>query len=72
MKTNSVRSIHFLLALLVVLLDRWTKRLVAARIADVHPHPDHPGILPAHAHRKYRARHSACSPIRHRIGRRRC
>ena len=32
MTTNSVRTIHFLLALLVVLLDRWTKRLVAARI----------------------------------------
>jgi len=26
------RCVHFLLALLVVLLDRWTKRLVAARI----------------------------------------
>jgi signal peptidase II len=33
MTKNSVRSIHFLLALLIVLLDRWTKRLVAARIA---------------------------------------
>ena len=33
MKTNSARAIHFLLALIVVLLDRWTKRLVAARIA---------------------------------------
>src|ERR1700720_2455102 len=27
------RCVHFLLALIVVLLDRWTKRLVAARIA---------------------------------------
>src|ERR1700731_4114132 len=26
------RCVHFLLALIVVLLDRWTKRLVAARI----------------------------------------
>ncbi len=33
MKTSSVRALHFLLALLVVLLDRWTKRLVATRIA---------------------------------------
>lgn len=33
MTTNSARSIHLLIALLVVLLDRWTKRLVAARIA---------------------------------------
>lgn len=33
MTKNSVRSIHFLLALLIVLLDRWTKRLVAAHIA---------------------------------------
>lgn len=32
MTTNSARTIHFVLALLVVLLDRWTKRLVAARI----------------------------------------
>jgi len=33
MTNRSARAIHFLLALLVVLLDRWTKRLVAARIA---------------------------------------
>jgi signal peptidase II len=32
MTKNSVRSVHFLLALLVVILDRWTKRLVAANI----------------------------------------
>jgi signal peptidase II len=32
MTNNSARTLHFLLALLVVLLDRWTKRLVAARI----------------------------------------
>ncbi len=32
MKTNSARAIHFLIALLVVLLDRWTKILVAVRI----------------------------------------
>jgi len=33
MTTNSARGIHFLLALLIFLLDRWTKRLVAAHIA---------------------------------------
>jgi len=33
MSSYRVRSVHFFLALLVVLLDRWTKRLVAARIA---------------------------------------
>jgi signal peptidase II len=33
MKTTTARSLHFLVALLVVLFDRWTKRLVAARIA---------------------------------------
>jgi signal peptidase II len=33
MTTNSARAVHFLLALFVVLLDRWTKRLVAAHIA---------------------------------------
>lgn len=33
MTTHSSRALHFLLALLVVLVDRWTKRLVATRIA---------------------------------------
>ena len=33
MTNSSARAAHFLLALFVVLLDRWTKRLVAARIA---------------------------------------
>ena len=33
MKNSSTRALHFFLALLVVLLDRWTKRLVGARIA---------------------------------------
>ena len=33
MTKNSARATHFLLALFVVLLDRWTKRLVAGRIA---------------------------------------
>lgn len=32
MTAPSARTIHFSLALIVVLLDRWTKRLVAARI----------------------------------------
>ena len=32
MTKNSARATHFLLALFVVLLDRWTKRLVAAHI----------------------------------------
>jgi signal peptidase II len=33
MNNTPARTAHFFLALLVVLLDRWTKRLVAARIA---------------------------------------
>jgi signal peptidase II len=33
MTHSSARGTHFLLALFVVLLDRWTKRLVAAHIA---------------------------------------
>jgi signal peptidase II len=33
MSTSNTRATHFLLALFVVLLDRWTKRLVAAHIA---------------------------------------
>jgi signal peptidase II len=33
MSANRTRLLHFVLALVVVLLDRWTKRLVAARIA---------------------------------------
>lgn len=32
MTKNSVRAVHFLLALLVILLDRWTKHLVATRV----------------------------------------
>ncbi len=32
MSSYRARTIHFLLALLVVVLDRWSKRLVAARI----------------------------------------
>ena len=33
MTNSSARATHFLLALFVVLIDRWTKRLVAAHIA---------------------------------------
>src|SRR6202162_1322709 len=33
MSSYPARTVHFALALLIVLLDRWTKRLVAARIA---------------------------------------
>jgi signal peptidase II len=33
MTNSSARATHFVLALFVVLLDRWTKRLVAAHIA---------------------------------------
>jgi signal peptidase II len=33
MTNSSARATHFLLAVFIVLLDRWTKRLVAAHIA---------------------------------------
>ena len=33
MTKNTARATHFVLALFIVLLDRWTKHLVAARIA---------------------------------------
>src|SRR5437588_6626089 len=33
MTNSSARATHFLLALFVVLLDRWTKRLVATHVA---------------------------------------
>lgn len=33
MNQRSARALHFLFALIVVLLDRWTKRLVAAHIS---------------------------------------
>lgn len=33
MTKNSARIVHFFLALFVIVLDRWTKRLVAAHIA---------------------------------------
>jgi signal peptidase II len=42
MNKTSARTIHFLIALLVVVLDRWTKRLVAARI----PMYSHIQIIP--------------------------
>src|ERR1700751_3593200 len=31
--TNRARAVHFTLALLVVILDRWTKRMVATHLA---------------------------------------
>ena len=36
MSTTRVRTLHFLLALLVVVLDRWSKRLVATHIRMYH------------------------------------
>jgi signal peptidase II len=33
MRINSVRVVHFILVAIVILLDRWTKRLVATHIA---------------------------------------
>lgn len=33
MTKSSARALHFLIALVVILLDRWTKRLVASHIA---------------------------------------
>jgi len=39
---NAARAAHFLLAVIVVLLDRWTKRLVAARL----PMYSHIQIIP--------------------------
>jgi len=33
MSANRARAAHFFIALLVILIDRWTKRLVATRIA---------------------------------------
>jgi signal peptidase II len=45
MTTNSARSIHFLLALFVVALDRWTKHLAATRIALYTHIPVIPGFF---------------------------
>ena len=45
MSTTTARSLHFLLALIVILLDRWTKRLVAARIAMYAHIPVIPGFF---------------------------
>ena len=42
MTNNAARTAHFLLAIIVVLLDRWTKRLVAARL----PMYSHIQIIP--------------------------
>lgn len=45
MTNNSARAIHFLLALFVVLLDRWTKHLVATRVAMYSPIQVIPGFF---------------------------
>lgn len=42
MTNNAARAVHFLLAVIVVLLDRWTKRLVASRL----PMYSHIQIIP--------------------------
>jgi signal peptidase II len=42
MTNNAARAAHFLLAVIVVLLDRWTKRMVAARL----PMYSHIQIIP--------------------------
>ena len=45
MNKQSARAAHFLLALFVVLLDRWTKRLVAAHVAMYTPIQIIPGFF---------------------------
>lgn len=45
MTKNSARIVHFFLALFVIVLDRWTKRLVAAHIAMYQPIQVIPGFL---------------------------
>jgi len=45
MNKNSARTIHFVLALSVILLDRWTKRLVGVRIPMYREIPIIPGFF---------------------------
>jgi signal peptidase II len=45
MSSYRARCVHFFLALLIVLLDRWTKRIVAARIAMYRQIPIIPGFF---------------------------
>lgn len=45
MTKHSVRALHFLLALVVVLLDRWTKHLIAVRLALYAQIPVIPGFF---------------------------
>jgi len=45
MTNHSARSTHFLIALIVVLLDRWTKHLAAVRIPPYHEIPIIPGFF---------------------------
>jgi signal peptidase II len=45
MTNNSARAIHFSLALLVILLDRWTKHLVAVGIPMYREIPIIPGFF---------------------------
>ena len=45
MTNNSVRAIHFSIALLVILLDRWTKHLVAVGVRMYREIPVVPGFF---------------------------
>jgi signal peptidase II len=45
MTKNTARSVHFLLALIVILLDRWSKRMVAARIPMYKQNTIIPGFI---------------------------
>lgn len=45
MTKNSARAAHFLIAVIVILLDRWSKRLVAARIPMYKQNPVIPGFF---------------------------
>jgi signal peptidase II len=45
MTKNSARFIHFLMAMIVILLDRWSKRMVAARIPMYRQNTIIPGFF---------------------------
>ena len=54
MTKNSARTLYLLIVLIVVLLDRWTKHVVAQRIRPLCSHPGDSRFFSPHPHREHR------------------
>ena len=71
MTKNTARTVYLLIAIVVVLLDRWSKHLVAQRIALYRHIQIIPGFFRI-THTGIRARPLACSPTQRGHGRPLC